>query len=65
MAVAAQREVGLAGLVVDVELHHADAVGTVADDRERDDAPAEQLGEQIGEPRYIVTVRGLGYRSVA
>jgi len=25
----------------------------------------DKLGEQIGEPRYILTVRGLGYRSVA
>ncbi|TMD98193.1 MAG: response regulator transcription factor [Chloroflexi bacterium] len=25
----------------------------------------DKLGEQVGEPRYIVTVRGLGYRSVA
>src|SRR2546421_40063 len=25
----------------------------------------DKLGEQIGEPRYILTMRGLGYRSVA
>lgn len=25
----------------------------------------DKLGEEVGEPRYIVTVRGLGYRAVA